>query len=240
MQAIFETIFDIIYLTTVISLGIIMIRRGGRVRQYLLFGIMAVTLGAGDAFHLVPRAYALLTSGLQDFTVALGIGKLITSVTMTFFYVLLYHVWRARYRIVKQNGLTAAVYLPAAVRILLIMFPQNAWTSADAPLDWAIWRNIPFAALGLLVILLFGRNAKAQGDHAFRHMGLTIVLSFAFYVPVVLFADTVPWTGILMVPKTLAYIWTVWIGFSDMTRSLAASGEAETPSKPRSADCTAR
>lgn len=36
---------------------------------------MAVTLGAGDAFHLIPRAVALCTTGLDSFTAALGIGK---------------------------------------------------------------------------------------------------------------------------------------------------------------------
>lgn len=43
-------------------------------------GIMAIILGAGDAFHLIPRAYALLTTGLEANAVALGIGKLITSI----------------------------------------------------------------------------------------------------------------------------------------------------------------
>jgi hypothetical protein len=81
----------------------------------------------------------------------------------------------------------------------------------------------PFAALGILIIILFQRNVKEQEDHAFRYMGLTIVLSFAFYIPVVLFADTIPWTGILMIPKTMAYVWTVWIGFSDMKKTLAAN-----------------
>ena len=59
MQAIFETAFDIVYLVLVITLGIRMIRGNAGRRQYLLFGIMAVTLGCGDAFHLVPRAVAL-------------------------------------------------------------------------------------------------------------------------------------------------------------------------------------
>ena len=90
MQAIFETLFDIVYLATVITLGIWMIRRSKGRKQYLLFGAMAVTLGCGDAFHLVPRAVALCTTGLESYTAALGIGKLITSVTMTLFYVLLY------------------------------------------------------------------------------------------------------------------------------------------------------
>lgn len=64
MQAIFETLFDIVYLVTVIILGIRMIRGSKGQKQYLLFGIMAVTLGCGDAFHLVPRAIALCTTGL--------------------------------------------------------------------------------------------------------------------------------------------------------------------------------
>ena len=42
---------------------------------------------------------------------------------------------------------------PAAARAALCLFPQNEWLSADAPLSWAIWRNIPFALLGLLVFL---------------------------------------------------------------------------------------
>lgn len=65
MQAIFETTFDVIYLLTVITLGIIMISKNKGRKQYLLYGIMAVTLGAGDSFHLVPRAVALCTTGLE-------------------------------------------------------------------------------------------------------------------------------------------------------------------------------
>ena len=78
---------------------------------------MAVVLGAGDAFHLVPRAIALCTTGLENYTAALGIGKLVTSVTMTLFYVLLYYVWRARYQVSGKTGTTAAVWLLALARI---------------------------------------------------------------------------------------------------------------------------
>ena len=75
MQAIAETLFDIVYLVSVITIGILMIKGCKGNIQYKLFGIMAVTLGLGDAFHLVPRAIALCTTGLEDYTVALGIGK---------------------------------------------------------------------------------------------------------------------------------------------------------------------
>lgn len=218
MQAIMETGFDIIYLATVITLGILMIKGNRGNRQYLLFGIMAVTLGLGDSFHLVPRAIALCTTGLQDYTVALGIGKWITSITMTIFYVILYYVWRLRYHVEGRNELTIVMYILAALRIALCMFPQNAWTSVNAPLSWGIYRNIPFALMGLMVIILFYQSSRQKQDKAFYNMWLTIVLSFAFYIPVVLFADTIPMVRMLMIPKTCAYVWTVWLGYSDMKK----------------------
>lgn len=218
MQAIAETLFDIVYLISVVTIGILMIKGGKGNVQYKLFGIMAVTLGLGDAFHLVPRAIALCTTGLADYTSALGIGKLITSVTMTVFYILLYYVWRLRYHVEGKRNVTVAVYMLSLIRVILCMFPQNKWTSANAPLSWGIYRNIPFALLGLLVILLFYKSAKESRDRSFRFMWLTIVLSFGFYIPVVLWADTIPMIGMLMIPKTCAYVWTVVIGYQDMRK----------------------
>ena len=218
MQAIGETLFDVVYLISVITIGILMIRGSKGNSQFRLFGWMAVVLGAGDAFHLVPRALALCTTGLENYTVPLGLGKWITSVTMTIFYVLLYYVWRQRYKVQGKAGLTAIVYILAGMRILLCMMPQNQWLSAEAPLSWGIYRNIPFALLGLVIIVLFYRSAKIHEDKAFRRMWLTIVLSFAFYILVVLWADAIPMIGMLMIPKTCAYVWTVLIGYFAMKR----------------------
>ena len=216
MQAIFETLFDIVYLITVITLGVLMIRGSRGRKQYLIYGIMAVTLGCGDSFHLVPRAIALCTTGLADYTAALGIGKLVTSITMTIFYVLLYYVWRMRYEVNGKSSITAAVWLLSLTRTILCLFPQNRWTSADAPLSWDIARNIPFALLGILIIILFYRSTKENRDTPFKNLWLTIVLSFACYIPVVLFAGTMPAVGILMIPKTCAYVWAVLIGYKAM------------------------
>ena len=191
MQAIVETLFDAVYLTLVISIGITMIRKSKDNTQFRLFGIMAVVLGLGDSFHLVPCALALCTTGLENYTVALGLGKWITSVTMTIFYLLLYYVWRKRYNVQGQNQITAAVYILCALRVALCMMPQNDWLSATAPLSTA-----------------------------FRWMWLTIVLSFGFYIPVVLWADVYPLVGILMIPKTCAYVWTVLIGYNAMKKEM--------------------
>ncbi len=216
MQAIFETLFDIVYLVTVITLGILMIRSSKGKKQYFLFGVMAVTLGCGDAFHLIPRAIALCTTGLENYTAALGIGKLITSVTMTLFYVLLYYVWRFCYQVDGKKNITAAVWVLAVCRIVLCFMPQNAWTGSNPPLSWGIYRNIPFTILGVLIVVLFYKSAKDTQDQPFRFLWLAVVISFACYIPVVLFADTIPPVGMLMIPKTCAYVWVVLIGYNAM------------------------
>lgn len=98
--------------------------------------------------------------------------------------------------------------------------PQNNWLSADAPRSWGIYRNIPFVVIGLITIVLFYASTKQNNDTAFKWMWMTIVLSFGFYIPVVLWADTIPMIGMLMIPKTCAYVWTVVIGYNAMKKEL--------------------
>ena len=220
MQAIGETAFDIVYLTLVITIGIIMLIKSKGSKQFRLFGIMAITLGCGDAFHLIPRSIALLSTGLEDYSFFLGIGKFITSITMTIFYVILYYIWRERYNIKDKSDMTFLVYALAIIRIILCLFPQNNWATNASPLSWGIYRNIPFAILGLVIILLFLKSANENNDKPFKFMWLTIVLSFGFYIPVVLFADKIPAVGMLMIPKTCAYVWTVLIGYTAMKKEI--------------------
>lgn len=207
-QAIAETIFDILYLSFALVAGLTMLVRG---RDPLVkrAGLMAALLGAGDSFHLVPRAYALWTTGLEANAAALGIGKLITSITMTIFYLLLYYIWRDRYHITGRRGLTAAVWGLAALRVALCLLPQNQWLAYRQPLLFGVLRNIPFAAMGLIIIVIYARESRRADDRVFRFMPLAVALSFGFYLPVVLLSGVAPMVGILMIPKTMAYVWIV-------------------------------
>ena len=180
--------------------------------QYKLFGIMAVTLGLGDAFHLVPRAIALCTTGLEDYTVALGIGKLITSVTMTVFYIILMYVWK--YTFPDFNipaAVKAMVWISAIIRIAVCILPQNNWCTEDGNLKLSIIRNAVFAVTGIGVIILYAISGNANGYHMTR-MVVAIIISFGCYLPVTLFSKTKPKVGLLMIPKTCAYMWIIAMG----------------------------
>lgn len=205
MPALPESIFDICYLVFAIVSGILLLKKSKGRKHVRIFGIMTLLLGCGDALHLVPRVLNYWTDG--DYTAALGIGKLVTSITMTLFYILIEYARRDRYKIAGEKGVLASVWILGIIRIALCCFPQNGWTSAEPSLLWGILRNIPFALLGILTVVLWLRSAK--NDKPLKLMWLAITLSFLFYLPVVLFAQTMPMIGMLMLPKTCMYVWMI-------------------------------
>ena len=196
-----ESLFDILYLAFAIVSGCLILR-GAKDKKERLMGLAVLILGLGDAFHLVPRVLNYFIKA--DFTAALGIGKLVTSLTMTVFYLLLYYVWRGHYRVRVKKGLTYGVWALTAVRFILCMFPQNGWLENSGGMAWGIIRNIPFIILGTLICLLY--FTQGGRDREFRHIWILILLSFLFYIPVAVGAGAVPMLGMLMLPKTVCYI----------------------------------
>lgn len=113
---------------------------------------MSLVLGFGDAFHLVPRIFAAVNP-TGDYHVSLGIGKLVTSITMTIFYLILYFVYCMRYKY-ENKMLTVSMGVLSVVRIALCLFPQNDWIG-EAPVRWGVYRNIPFVIMGLIMVVLY-------------------------------------------------------------------------------------
>ena len=196
-----ESTFDVLYLLFAIISGVVILRRA-RNKTEKQMGLAALILGCGDAFHLVPRVLNYFAEA--DCTAALGIGKLITSITMTVFYVLLYYIWTGYYREKENRSLTALVWGLTLARVILCLFPQNGWLENSSDMTWGIIRNVPFVILGAVVCWLYRRNKEK--DRTFGLVWLYILLSFLFYVPVAVAAGMVPMLGMLMLPKTICYV----------------------------------
>lgn len=206
-----EAIFDVGYLASASVVGILLLAGAKGDSARTLSGVMALVLAGGDAFHLVPRIAVILRGAdASPWATALGRGKQITSITMTVFYLLLWRIGLLLYApedvfALSTAAATRIVYALAAVRIILCLFPQNRWTDPDPPGSWNLWRNIPFFLLGLAVSgLFFVFRSLVPG---FGFMWFAILLSFAFYLPVVVWADRHPKVGMLMLPKTCMYLW---------------------------------
>lgn len=220
MQSIMEPIFHVVYLTTVITLGVKMLSKSKDNQYFKLFGLMSIILGVGDSFHLFPRIYALLTTGLENHAASLGFGKLVTSITMTIFYLILYKIWKIRSNVKNSKTLDIVMYILAGLRVILCLFPQNQWFVSNPPLSWGIYRNIPFTIMGIIMIyLLYSYGIKTK-DNDYKNLGIAVLLSFGFYAPVVLWASENFFVGMLMIPKTLAYVWVVLIGYKEFKKSI--------------------
>ena len=203
-----ESLFDVCYLMIVVAFGVRLLlekKNGAK-----LFGIMAIMLGVGDGFHLIPRVISHLSpGGFAAHAAALSWGQFVTSITMTIFYVLYYHYYRMQSND-TDNTKKWLIYGLAIMRIVLVLLPQNNWGTLDGNYMFGIYRNIPFLIMGILLVMF---SYKKKEMHAFKHMWLLILLSFLFYIPVVLFSDKIPAIGALMMPKTVAYFLIVWFGF---------------------------
>lgn len=179
-------------------------------------GAMTLLLGCGDAFHLVPRILVNLRGTSEDPDVsrrrsfALGLGNLVSSVTMTLFYLLLFvsmwqmtHPGRGMAFSALETCVLCILCALAVVRIALCLFPQNRWFDGTGSQAWGIYRNVPFVIMGIITVLYL------VGWYGEWLMASLVCVSFACYVGVVLGARDNPALGMLMVPKTICYIWLV-------------------------------
>ena len=209
MQAIMETIFETGYLAFALVSGIFLIAKSKGKLEYIVLATAILLLGIGDAFHLIPRMIALNTDGLLNHQTALGLGKLVTSVTMTFFYVVMYIFLIVRYKKFPPIWLHIVFGILLIIRILLVSMPQNNWLG-ESPYIWNIVRNIPFVLMGIIFIVMAFLYCKE--DKYFRWMWLLVILSFVFYLITALGASFVSILGLMMLPKTICYM--VIFGFA--------------------------
>lgn len=202
-----EAIFSIIYLIFgFIAATILLALAQGRT-VILLYGIMTFVLAAGDSFHLVPRILHALRDDFQKYEFWAGLGLMISSITMTIFYLLLYRVWQELFgeSITVPPIFIGILFGCAIIRIVLCLFPQNNWFRKEGNPTWGILRNVPFVVVGLIMIILFAISGM-------WNMAIAIFISFACYMPVVLYGKKNPKIGMLMIPKTIAYMWMICIG----------------------------
>lgn len=198
-----ESTFDVLYLVFAILTGIVILIKH-RNKNDVLMGTAALVLGLGDSFHLIPRVLNYFID--KDFTWYLGFGKLVTSITMTIFYILVFLLYKSVYnkddKSTKTVGIT--IYILAALRIVLCLAPGNNWFTGEGSMLWGVIRNLPFIVIGGIVVYLYFKVRKE--DRYLSRLWLYTTLSFLFYIPVAIFAPLLPILGMLMLPKTVCYI----------------------------------
>lgn len=226
-----ESVFIIGYLVFDLIAGIIFMKNGFN-HLFLLYGIMTLLLGFGDAFHLVPRVIRHIKGESEKLRWWLDFGLVVTSVTMTVFYIILLYIWKAlndsqsneifselvaNQAVAKLTanqmissiaaGCTGVIWSMAVARIILCLLPQNDWFG-NGNKKLSVCRNTIFSIIGIAEIVLFLIMGGVYGIT----MAVCILFSFLFYIPVTLYAKENPKIGMLMMPKTVMYIIMISLG----------------------------
>lgn len=142
----------------------------------------------------------------------LGIGLQVSSITMTVFYIILMYVWKYTFpELTAPAVVEAIIWISAIIRIIVCILPQNNWCTDEGNMKLSIIRNAVFAVTGIGVIILYAISGNTNGYHMTR-MVAAIIISFGCYLPVTLFSKTKPKVGLLMIPKTCAYMWIIAMG----------------------------
>lgn len=200
-----EAVFDIVYLLSVLVISLYLLIAKQSTEVFIIAGVMSLILMVGDSFHLVPRIMTIFKGNNAKIDFLLGLGKQISSITMTIFYILLWNIGLHLYAIENHILWTVIIYLLGAIRVVLCLFPQNKWKEKEPPFMWGIYRNIPFVIMGMMVIILFSVNYSVFPP--LQYVWLAVTLSFIFYLPVVLFSNKNKKVGMLMLPKSAMYVW---------------------------------
>jgi hypothetical protein len=218
-----EVVFNVSYLAAVWAIVALMARNMDRVApqdcavaQRFLWAFALLALG--DTGHVGLRVVAYARGGLEANPALVGLGALATAYTVTFFYMLMLDIWRLRYH--RPLGWFGWLLLGAGVvRLIVMAFPQNQWSQVIAPYNWSLFRNALLTVQGVGVMFLILRDATRTSDRPFQWIGAMIAASFLFYAPVILWVAQAPMLGMLMIPKTLAYVAIALIAYRALWRA---------------------
>jgi len=111
------------------------------------------------------------------------------------------------------------LFLMAIVRMVMTMLPINNWNASFPEQPWSTYRNIPLMIQGLGVAYLILRDAIKEKDKVFTQIGCMILVSYTFFIPVILFVQQIPLIGMLMIPKTLAYVAIAVIAYKNLFKT---------------------
>lgn len=212
MPDIMEAIFDICYLLFDLVAAILFFAFSKGSTLFILYGILTLTLCGGDAFHLVPRVNRAFKGSNDKINKQLGRGLQISSITMTAFYIILMYIWQNTfYEMSIPVALEIIIWVSAVVRMAICFLPQNNWCSDEGNMTLSIIRNAVFAVTGIGVIILYAISGNTYDYHMTR-MVAAIIISFGCYLPVTLLSKKYTKVGLLMIPKTCAYIWVIVMG----------------------------
>jgi hypothetical protein len=183
---------------------------------YKVFGNLSYCLGIADAIYLIPRLYAILTTGIEDNLKVIGWGRLGYSITITLFFIVLYNAYNIRFHKKRNKRLDYTIYILSFIRIFICLLPGNDWFELNTSKTYAIIRLIPLGLMGLLLIMVTFLHGRKFNDKKYKIVPVGIFFSILFLEPIALVPGDQNKIFIFTILRTISLLWIIILGYKEL------------------------
>ena len=216
MQMIFEPIIFIVYLMIVILMGSYMLKNSVGIKYHKIFGSLALSLSLADGIYIIPRMYAVLTTGIEDNLRVIGWGRMGNAIIITIFFLILYDAYNERFNKQNNKALNKTFFVLAIIRIILCVLPGNKWFELTPSSTYALIRFMPLAIMGLLLIIIMYIHSMKLRDTNFKLICISTFFSMLFIEPLIFFPESRTGILILTILRTISLTSIIFIDYKDL------------------------
>ena len=204
-----EPILIVAYIAFLLISALWIWRQEGKGARTLAAAVFVLL--TGEAYRLIPRVVSAISprSPLPD---AAGIGRVLSYITTASFLLILdlYRQQRAGRAADKEGQRRESALLVIFCLIMAVSLVRfNGWISGAGEYFWLVVRALLLTALGILTMILWLPTIRE--NRALRHMPAAVGLTLAFYLPCAVLEQMMPELSVLMIFRTAALIWLIWI-----------------------------
>lgn len=215
MQRIIEPIMFIIYLTTILLISSYMIRESIGSVLYKSFGSFGLTLALADGIYIIPRMYAVLTTGVEENLRVIGWGRMGNSIIVTILFLILYDIFHIRYSKKKNIMRDKTIYVLGIIRAIICLLPGNGFFDLIPSPTYAIIRLVPILIIGIYLITVIFIHSKRYNDKSFKILNVALIVLLLLIEPSIFHNASIS-IYLLTIIRTAALNIILLIGYKEL------------------------
>lgn len=180
MQALLESLFGLFFVIASLFLGYSMFNKSNA-NMTKIYAPISFVLGIGVGLFLIIRSITIWVKGTLEIGMLLGVSQLLSEIAMTAFVFALFYLVTTRYK-VNRNTLNYTVYALLALRIILLLLPQNLWFALERNWALVVFRILLLVLVGGLNIMLNYVFLQKYNDPTYSKFYILVAIFLVCYV----------------------------------------------------------
>lgn len=208
----------VLYLVILLYIGLYISRSNRGNKSHIIFGYLAFILAMADSVYLIPRLYGLLTDGLENNLKILGWGRIGQMLIITFFYLVLTDLVKARFNLKRRVPLDKVLYALMLFRAVIGLFPQNKWFELVPDPTFAYLRFIPLVLFVMLLTMTILAHGVKRSDSSLVVLGILLLVQLLLVEPAIWEIERTWLLYLMAAARGMLFIAILLIGYSEVRK----------------------